>query len=69
MVNYALDVKLTLTEQEILHILGESELMCKQLPHRLCGALPQMADKGLIEIYKKNISPVRNTSAKFIKKI
>ncbi len=52
-------VKLSPTEQRVYDMVLQSEVMCRQLSPRDSGAVPGLVQKGLIEVYKKNVSPYR----------
>jgi hypothetical protein len=47
----------------------QSEIMCRQLSPRESGAVPGLIQKGLVEVYKKNVSPYRIKKIKYVRKI
>ena len=61
-------IKLSPTEQRVYDLVCQSEVMCRQLSPRDSGAVPGLVQKGLIEVYKKNVSPYRVKKIKFLRK-
>ena len=61
-------VKLSPAEQRVYDLVSQSEVMCKQLSPRDSGAVPGLVQKGLIEVYKKDMSPYRVRKIKFLRK-
>jgi len=43
--------------------------MCKQFSPTESGAIPGLIQKGLIEVYKKNMSPYQVKKVKFARKM
>ena len=56
-------------EQRVYDLVSQGDVMCKQLTPWESGAVPGLVRKGLIEVYKKNVSPYRVKKIKFIRKI
>jgi hypothetical protein len=48
-------------------MVGQGDIMCKQLTPRESGAVPNLIEKGLVEVYKKNVSPYRIKKIKFLR--
>ena len=61
------EVKLTPTEQKVYAMVCQGDIMCKQLTQWESGAVPNLIQKGLVEIYKKNVSPYRVRKIKFLR--
>ncbi len=61
-------VKLSLAEQKVYDLICQSDVMCRQLTPGESGAVPGLVQKGLIEVYKKNVSPYRIRKIKFLRK-
>ena len=61
-------VKLSPAEQRVYDMVCQSEVMCRQLTPRERGVVPGLVQKGLIEVYKKNVSPYRVRKIKFLRK-
>ncbi len=61
-------IKLSLTEYRVYIVVLQSEVMCRQLNPLDSGAVPNLVQKGLIEVYMNNVSPYRvrktNSSAR-----
>ena len=62
-------VKLSPVEQRVFDIVSQSDVMCKQLSPNESGAIPGLIQKGLIEVYKKNMSPYQVKNIKFARKL
>lgn len=60
-------VKLKPTEQKVYEMVCQGDIMCKQLTQWESGAVPNLIQKGLVEIYKKNVSPYRVRKIKFLR--
>ena len=43
------------------------ELLTSNIPVRMMGALPNLKNKGLIEVFKKRTSPLSSKKRKFVK--
>ena len=52
----------------VYDLICQSDVMCRQLTPRESGAVPGLVQKGLIEVYKKNVSPYRIRKIKFLRK-
>ncbi len=61
-------VKLSQAEQKVYDLICQSDVMCRQLTPQESGAVPGLVQKGLIEVYKKNVSPYRVRKKKFLRK-
>ena len=67
--NILVQVKLSPTEQKVFDIISQGDVMCKQLSPIESGAIPGLIQKGLIEVYKKNMSPYQVKKVKFARKL
>ncbi len=55
-------------ERKTYEIIKEAgEIQPKNLPDRMVGAVPNLKNKGLVEIYKKHTSLFRRKKKKFVK--
>ena len=61
-------VKLCPVEQKVYDLICQSDVMCRQLTPLESGAVPGLVQKGLIEVYKKNVSPYSVRKIKFLQK-
>ena len=43
--------------------------MCKQISPLISGAIPGLVRKGLVEVYVKDVSPVRTKKLKYVRKV
>ncbi|RJS85054.1 hypothetical protein CW702_01605 [Candidatus Bathyarchaeota archaeon] len=62
------DTKLSKIEKEAyIYIKKLGEVMTMNLPYRLRGAIPNLKNKGLVEVYKKYTSPWSSRKIKFVR--
>ncbi len=55
-------------ERKTYEIIKEAgEIQPKNLPPRMVGAVPNLKNKGLVEVYKKYTSLFRRKKKKFVK--
>jgi len=63
-----LEEALTPLEMRLYELIKKSgEVMTTNLPPKMMGALPQLAKKGLVEIYKRPTTPWTNKKKKFVR--
>ena len=62
-------VKLSPVEQRVFDIISQGDVMCKQFSPTESGAIPGLVQKGLIEVYKKNMSAYQVRNVKFARKL
>ncbi len=43
--------------------------MCKEVPRMDSGAITSLVNKGLVEIYKRQVSPYRDKRHKYIRRV
>ena len=58
---------LTPAQQRVYERVCLGDVMCKDLTPRESGAVPSLVEKGLVEIYKLNVSSRRVKMLKFIR--
>ena len=63
------DIKLTPAEQLVFDRVCQGDVMCRELTPWESGAIPSLVQKGLVEIYKQNLSSSRVKMVKYIRKI
>ena len=63
------EIKLTPAEQMVYDRVCQGDVMCKELTPWEGGAVPSLVRKGLVEIYKQNVSSSRIMMVKYIKKV
>ncbi len=61
------EVKLTPAEQRLYDRICQGDIMCKQLTPWESGAVPSLMQKGLVEIYKQNVSTERVKMLKYLR--
>ena len=65
-----MEVDLTPIERRVYELIcGSDEVMCKQIPPKLAGAIPGLVKKGLVEIYKKRASGSRKKWLKLVRAV
>ena len=59
---------LTDVEREVYElILRAGDLMAKDVPFKLAGAVPRLVRKGLVEVYKRPMSSASRKKQKFLR--
>ena len=59
---------LTDVEREVYElILRAGDLMAKDVPFKLAGAVPRLVKKGLVEVYKRPTSSASRKKQKFLR--
>lgn len=61
------EVELTPAERKVYDKVCEGDVMCKDLTPWESGAVPSLLRKGLVEIYKRNLSTSRIKMLKFLR--
>lgn len=61
------EIKLSPAEQKVYDRVCQGDIMCKDLTPWESGAVPSLVQKGLVEIYKQNVSPSRVKMLKFLR--
>ena len=61
-------VDLSPAEQRVYDMVSQGDVMCKQLSPRESGAVPGLVQKGLVEVYKKDVSPYRVKKIKYLRR-
>jgi hypothetical protein len=68
MVVLGLSKDLTAFERKVYEFLKEhGEVLISDMTHRLRGALPNLKNKGLVEVYKKRVVPWASKKRKFVR--
>jgi len=63
-----LEDSLTPLEMRLYELIKRAgEVMTSNLPPKMMGALPRLAEKGLVEIYKRPTTPWSNKKKKFVR--
>lgn len=62
-------IKLSQVEKRVYDMVCQSEVMCRQFSPQESGAVPGLIQKGLVEVYKKNVSPYRVKKIKYVRKV
>lgn len=63
------ETELTPAERRIYELVCQGDIMCKQIPHLDSGAIPSLIQKGLVEVYSRQVSPTRDKRLKFLRKV
>ena len=63
------NIELTPAEQWVFDRVCQGDVMCRELTPWESGVVPSLVQKGLVEIYKQNVSTSRVKMVKFIRKV
>lgn len=59
---------LTQIELEVYELIRRAgDLMTRDVPFKKAGVIPSLVRKGLVEVYKKPVSPMSNRKLKFLR--
>ena len=59
---------LTDLEREVYEFIRQvGEVMAKDVPFKKAGAVPSLVRKGLVEVYKRPVSPMSRKTHKFLR--
>ena len=59
---------LTDLEREVYEFIRQvGEIMAKDVPFKKAGAVPSLVRKGLVEVYKRPVSPMSRKTHKFLR--
>jgi hypothetical protein len=61
------ELKLSPAERRVYDLVCNGDVMCKQIPPRDSGAIPGLIQKGVLEVYSKQVSPIRDKRLKFLR--
>lgn len=65
---FTLSDRLTDFEEKVyLFIKDHGEVLISNLPHRMMGAIPNLNNKGLIEVNKKRVTPWASKKRKYVR--
>ena len=65
---FTLSDRLTDFEEKVyLFIKDRGEVLTSDLPHRMMGAIPNLNNKGLIEVNKKRVTPWASKKRKYVR--
>jgi len=63
-------LELSPIEQELYDFIKRSGVVITtQIPRRKAGAIPNLVKKGLVEVFKRSLSPWKPKKAKFVRAI
>jgi hypothetical protein len=63
------EFELTPAERRIYDQVCQGDIMCKQISHLDSGAIPSLIQKGLVEVYSRQVSSTRDKRLKFLRKL
>lgn len=65
---FRLSNRLTDFEEEVyLFIKDRREVLTSNLPPRMMGAIPNLKNKGLVEVHKKRVTPWASKKRKYVR--
>ena len=59
--------KLSPAEQKVFDRVCQGDVMCKELTPWESGAVPSLIQKGIVEVYKRNVSTSKVRMIKFLR--
>lgn len=62
------ELDLSPAERRVYELVCQGDVMCKEVARRDSGAIPSLVNKGLVEIYKRQVSPFRDKRHKYLRK-
>lgn len=63
------EFELTPAERRIYNLVCQGDIMCKQISHLDSGAIPSLIQKGLVEVYNRQVSSTRDKRLKYLRKL
>jgi len=63
-------MELSTVEREVYELIERAgEVMTSQIPRKKAGAIPSLVEKGLVEVFKRSLSPRNAKKIKFVRAI
>ncbi len=62
------ELDLSPAERRVYELVCQGDVMCKEVPRRDSGAIPSLVNKGLVEVYKRRVSPYSDKRQKYIRR-
>jgi len=47
----------------------QGDISCRDVPQMDSGAIPNLINKGLVEVYKRQVSPSRDLRHKYLRRV
>jgi len=47
----------------------QGDVSCRDVPRMDSGAIPNLINKGLVEVYKRQVSPSRDLRHKYLRRV
>lgn len=63
------ELGLSPSERRVYDLVCQGDVMCKEVPRRDSGAIPSLVTKGLVEVYKRQVSPFRDKRHKYLRRV
>ncbi len=63
------ELDLSPAERRVYEMVCQGDVMCKDVPRMDSGAIPSLTNKGLVEVYKRRVSPFRDKRHKYIRRV
>ena len=63
----SVELELSPAEQKVYDLVCNGDIMCKQLSQWESGAVPNLINKGLVEVYKRYSSNKKTKKLKYIR--
>ena len=63
------ELDLSPSERRVYELVCQGDVMCKEVSQMDSGAIPSLINKGLVEAYKRRVSPFRDKRHKYLRKV
>jgi len=67
--NLSDEFDLSPAERRVYEMVCQGDVMCKDVPRMDSGAIPSLISKGLVEVYKRRVSPFRDKRHKYLRRV
>jgi len=56
-------------ERRVYEMVCQGDVSCRDVPQMDSGAIPNLINKGLVEVYKRQVSPSRDLRHKYLRRV
>jgi len=63
------ELDLSPAERRVYEMVCQGDVMCKDVPRMDSGAIPSLISKGIVEVYKRRVSPFRDKRHKYLRRV
>jgi hypothetical protein len=62
------ELDLSPAERRVYELVCQGDVMCKEVHRMDSGAIPSLVNKGLVEVYKRRVSPYSDKRQKYLRR-